>query len=91
MRHSGRAAREEGGMWRERGEKKKICSRRDASVRLGSARLRSARSTGNFQSAFRVSAFEEGGRGREGGRDERVCVTLLADTGGFERKAHKYA
>lgn len=67
MRHSGRAAREEGGMWRERGEKKKICSRRDASVRLGSARLRSARSTGNFQSAFRVSAFEEGGRGREGG------------------------
>lgn len=75
---------------RER-EKKKICSRRDASVRLGSARLRSARSTGNFQSAFRVSAFEEGGRGREGGRDERVCVTLLADTGGFERKAHKYA
>lgn len=54
-------------MWRERGEKKKICSRRDASVRLGSARLRSARSTENFQSAFRVSAFEEGGRGREGG------------------------
>lgn len=43
----------------------------------------SARSTGNFQSAFRVSAFEA--------RGERVCVTLLADTGGFERKAHKYA
>lgn len=55
---------------------KKICSRRGVSVRFGT------RSTGNFQSAFRVSAF---------GGGEHVCVTLLADTGGFERKAHKYA
>lgn len=84
-------------MERKRGkkEKKRICSGASVrgSARLGSARfdptrLGSARSTGNFQSAFRVSAF--GGRGKgEGG--ERVCVTLLADTGGFERKAHKYA
>lgn len=82
--------------WRERGEKRKkkeyvaarACGARLGSARFDPTRLGSARSTGNFQSAFRVSAF--GGRGKgEGG--ERVCVTLLADTGGFERKAHKYA
>lgn len=58
------------GMGREKKKEKKrgkrICSRRDASVRLGPARLRSARSTGNFQSAFRVSAFGGGGKGGEG-------------------------
>lgn len=82
MRHSGQRGNMGGGMWRE---KKKIRSRRDASARLGSARLRSALARLEiFKALFGYPLSREG----EG---ERVCVTLLADTGGFERKAHKYA
>lgn len=76
------------GIWGvECGErKKKIRSRRDASARLGSARLRSALARLEiFKALFGYPLSREGEEG------ERVCVTLLADTGGFERKAHKYA
>lgn len=78
-------AREYGG-WNVEREKKKIRSRRDASARLGSARLRSALARLEiFKALFGYPLSREGKEG------ERVCVTLLADTGGFERKAHKYA
>lgn len=68
MRHSGRAAREEGGMWRERGEKKKICSRRDASVRLGSARLGSAR-LARLKIFKALFGYPLSRKGDEGGRE----------------------
>lgn len=73
------------------GKKKKYVAdvtRACGSARLGSAPLGSL----DWKFSKRFSGIRFRGRGtREGGRDERVCVTLLADTGGFERKAHKYA
>lgn len=73
MRHSGRAAREEGGMWRERGEKKKICSRRDASVRLGSARLGSAR-LARLEIFKALFGYPLSRKGDEGGREGGMSV-----------------
>lgn len=95
-------AREEymGVEWRERGKKKEYVAARASvrgSARLGSARLGSTRSDSarlgslDWKFSKRFSGIRFRGVGRGGGVSERVCVTLLADTGGFERKAHKYA
>lgn len=78
-------AREYGG-WNVEREKKKYVA--DVTRARGSARLGSARRSLDWKFSKRFSGIRFRGRGGEG---ERVCVTLLADTGGFERKAHKYA
>lgn len=76
------------GIWgMECGEKKKKYVA-DVTRARGSARLGSARRSLDWKFSKRFSGIRFRGRGGEG---ERVCVTLLADTGGFERKAHKYA
>lgn len=93
MRRSGQRGRRVYGGWGERRKKKKKeekeyvadVTRAYGSARLGSARLARLEI---FKALFGYPLSGEG-EGRRG--DERVCVTLLADTGGFERKAHKYA